>query len=94
MSVPKDAPARNATTLERTLAFAVVSSIGLSVIAILAVLIGAASGAAANHGFEQNFWPTVRILPAIGLPLGFVCLLTLLVLGAVRRSRAAKDASN
>jgi len=72
---------------ERILAYMVASSLGLSLICIVATLIGSLAGADKSTGL----WPTVTILPTIGLPIGFVLIIVLLALTAFRRSRAARD---
>jgi TRAP-type C4-dicarboxylate transport system permease small subunit len=67
----------------------VAAILGLSILAIIAVLIG--YGTKANSG--AGFWQVIDLLPGVGLPIGFVLIIVLLVLNAVRRTRAAKDAS-
>ena len=74
---------------ERIIAYMVASSLGLSLLSIIATLIGAGVGADRSTGV----WPLVTILPTIGLPIGFVLIIVLLVMSAIRRSRAARDAS-
>jgi hypothetical protein len=74
---------------ERMLAYMVASILGLSILAIIAVLIG--YGTKLNNG--AGIWQIVDLLPGIGLPIGFVLIVVLLVMTAVRRTRAAKDAS-
>jgi hypothetical protein len=74
---------------ERIIAYMVASSLGLSLLCIIATLIGAGAGADRSVGI----WPLVTILPTVGLPIGFVLIIVLLVMSAIRRSRAARDAS-
>ena len=74
---------------ERILAYMVASSLGLSLLSIIATLIGAGVGADRSVGI----WPLVTILPTVGLPIGFVLIIFLLIMSAIRRSRAARDAS-
>jgi hypothetical protein len=74
---------------ERVLAYMVASILGLSILALIAVLIG--YGTKANNG--AGLWQVVDLLPGIGLPIGFVLIVVLLVMTFVRRARAAKDAS-
>jgi hypothetical protein len=76
------------TRPERVLAYMVASIIGLSILAIVAILIGYGTGV--NKG--GGIWQAVDLLPGIGLPIGFVLIIVLLVLNAVRRTRAAKGA--
>jgi len=75
--------------VERILAFMVASSIGLSLVAFLAVIIGTAAGVT---DFSTGVWPVAIVLPAIGLPLGLLLVIALLVISGVRRGREAKDA--
>lgn len=74
---------------ERIMAYMVASALGLSLLCIIATLIGATAGADRSGGI----WPLVTLLPTIGLPIGFILIIVLLVASAVRRSRAARDAA-
>jgi hypothetical protein len=65
------------------------AAIGLSVLAIVAIIAGTGLGV---RDFDEGVWPTILVLPTIGLPLGFVLLVALIVMSAVRKSRAARDA--
>ncbi|MGX5695613.1 hypothetical protein ACWKWP_05385 [Agromyces soli] len=78
---------------ERVLAYMIAATVGLSVVSIFAVLIATAMGAGADDGFSQGIWPVVFFIPVVGLPLGFLLLVALLVLNAVRRSREARTGS-
>jgi hypothetical protein len=78
---------------ERVLAFMIGSCIGLSLIAIVAIIIASATGMEGSD-FSHGIWPTLAILPEIGLPLGFILIIALLVISSLRRSRAAKDATH
>lgn len=79
--------------VERVLAYMVAGIIVLSLASFIAVIIGTASGL--EHGdFAVGIWPAVTILPLIGLPIGFVLIIMLLVVSAVRRGRAARDAGH
>lgn len=64
--------------------------VGLSLIAIAVLLIGAAVGAAPQFG--EGIWPVIRVLPLIGLPIGVILIVVFIVLTAVRRGGAAKGA--
>lgn len=66
----------------------IASAILLSVIAIIAVIAATALG---FRDFGSGVWPTVFLLPSIGLPLGFILIIVLLIMSAVRRGRAARD---
>lgn len=70
----------------------IAAAIVLSILAFLAIIIGTSLGAGAAGGFSQGIWPTVFVLPLIGLPLGLVLIIVLLVASAVRRGRAVKGA--
>lgn len=74
--------------IERILAFVVATIAGISIIAIVAIFIGRA----ANANFSGGVWPTVAVLPGIGLPLALIGLIVFLVLTTVRRTRLARDA--
>lgn len=76
---------------ERVLATLVAIAVGLSLLAFITVMIGTAAGAGADDGFSQGAWPFVLMLPYFGLPLGFLLLLSLLILNGVRRARAARS---
>lgn len=79
----------SAHRVERVLAYMIAAAVALSIIAFLAVIIGTATGV---RDFGEGLWPTVIMLPLIGLPIGFVLLVALLVVSAVRRGRETKDA--
>ena len=74
---------------ERVLAYMVASSIGLSILAILALLFAGLAGVDTSQGV----WLTVRLLPPIGLTIGVLFVIILVAVSAVRRSRAARDAA-
>ena len=77
--------------VERVPAYMVASIIVLSLAAFIALIVGTAVGLERDD-FAQGIWPTITILPLIGLPIGFVLIIVLLVVSAVRRGRAARDA--
>lgn len=79
--------------LERVLAYMVAGIIVLSLASFVALLVGTSMGLE-REDFTQGLWPVVTILPLIGLPIGFVLIIALLVVSAVRRGRAVKDAGN
>jgi hypothetical protein len=64
--------------------------LALAIVSIIALLIGRLLGVAS---FATGIWPTVAIMPIIALPLFLVLFISQLLVSAVRRSRAAKDAS-
>ncbi|MEP6482181.1 MAG: hypothetical protein ABJA94_09265 [Rhodoglobus sp.] len=86
-------PAENSPIIanrsERVLAFMVASAIGLSILCFIVVIIATAAGL---KNFGTPPWPTVIILPAIGLPLGLVLMIALIIISGLRRGREARDA--
>jgi hypothetical protein len=78
--------------LERILAYMVASAVGLSIISFLAVIIASGVGVTAEQ-FSQPPWPTVIVLPVIGLPIGVAVLIALLLISSIRRGREARNAS-
>jgi len=83
-------PDRPVSGVERVLAVMSLTLVGLSVLAILAVIIGTGFGAGDDDGFSRGIWPVVIVLPAPGLILGLVLLLALLVVSWGRRGRENK----
>jgi len=90
--VPHESPI-TAHRAERILAYMVASAIGLSIFAFVAVIIAHFAGLS-TPAFANPPWPTVIILPTIGLPIGLALLIALIVVSGVRRGREAKDARN
>lgn len=76
---------------ERILAYMVAATVGLSILAFFAVIIGTWLGAGANNGFGQGVWPAILALPLVGLPIGFILIIVLLVTTTVRRAREARQ---
>jgi hypothetical protein len=76
---------------ERIIAYMLASAIGLSVLAIIAILAGTGLGV---RDFDEGIWPVIIILPNIGFPLGIILLIVLVLVSARRKSRVAKDAGN
>jgi hypothetical protein len=76
---------------ERILAYMLASAIGLSVLAIIAILAGTGLGV---RDFDEGIWPVIIILPNIGFPIGIILLVVLVIVSARRKSRAARDAGN
>jgi hypothetical protein len=74
----------NVTRLERILAYMFASAIGLSIIAIILILVSAAVP------FELPL--VIRALPLPGLVIAFAILAALLIVTAVRKGRESKDA--
>ena len=76
---------------ERILAYMLASAIGLSILAIIAILVGTGVGV---RDFDEGIWPVIIMLPNIGFPLGIILLVVLVVVSARRKSRAARDVGN
>jgi hypothetical protein len=74
---------------ERVLAFMALAIVAVSIIAFFAILIAAGAGLTYKQ-FQSGIWPSVAILPDIGLPIAFVLILALLITNLRRRSREAK----
>ena len=73
---------------ERVLAYMVASSIGLTILAIIALLVAGLAGIKTSEGV----WLSVVVLPPIGLALAVLLIITLVIVSALRRARAARDA--
>lgn len=74
--------------LQRILAFMFAAVIGLSIVALILIIVAGAIKADVTTGI----WPIIVVLPLPGLSLAALLLIALLVVTAVRRSQAAKDA--
>ena len=74
---------------ERVLAYMVASSIGLAILAIVALLIAGI----ARIDTTSGVWLSVVVLPPIGLAIGVLLIIALVIVSAIRRSRAARDAA-
>jgi hypothetical protein len=70
---------------ERLVAIWFITILALSIAAIFALFI-------AGSNAKGNFWAIIQILPLIGLPISFIMIIIMLVIGTRRRSRAAKGA--
>ncbi|HXD60912.1 MAG TPA: multidrug ABC transporter ATPase [Lacisediminihabitans sp.] len=77
---------------ERVIAYMIVAIVGLSIVAFFAVIVGTFNGMT-GPDFAQGIWPAVAYAPLIGLPIGFLLIIVLLVLGARRRGREAANAN-
>jgi hypothetical protein len=91
--VAKQNPAENSPIVEhrgeRILAFMIAAAIGLSILCFIVVIIATAAGL---KDFGTPPWPTVIILPAIGLPIGLALMIALIIISGLRRGREARDA--
>ena len=90
--VPEESFVMN-NRVERALAYMVAGIVVLSLASFVALIVATSIGLERDD-FAQGIWPLVTILPLIGLPIGFVLIIVLLVVSAVRRGRAAKDAGH
>ena len=68
---------------ERTLAFMIASIAGLSIIAIIAVIVAGASQADTSG----SIWLTIKVFPAIGLIVAFVLIVVFAIVSILRRRR-------
>ena len=74
------------------MAYMIVAVVGLSIVAFFAVIIGTFAGMK-GPDFAVGMWPAVAYLPLIGLPIGFLLIVTLLILSIRRRGREAANAN-
>ncbi|PJJ61979.1 hypothetical protein [Compostimonas suwonensis] len=93
-SDPAQTPAPSVNRAERALAYMAGSIVALSILCFIAILIGTSAGAGANDGFSKGLWPSVILLPYFGLPIGFLLLLALVIVSAVRRRRETRGNNN
>lgn len=77
----------NPSLFERILAYATISIIVVALGSFFATLI---VGMADRHAVAQGLWPVVYGISLFALPVGFVCLILLLVVAQRRRSRAVR----
>lgn len=68
----------------------VISTIGLTILAFLAVVIG--TGVFHAQITVNSIWPVIVMLPWVALPLAFIFMVILLILNLVRRRREASGA--
>ena len=78
-----------ATRLERILGTMVVAIVGVSILAFLAVV----TAGITNLDLTSSFGTFVLVLPGIGLPIGFILMVSLLIINMVRRRRDASAGS-
>lgn len=74
--------------IERILAFVLASVAGLTVVSIVALLIGRAAHVT---DLSAGVWPVVAVLPLIGLPIALVLAIVLIIVMNTRRRRLAAD---
>jgi hypothetical protein len=85
--VPNDTAA-GPHRIERALVAAAATVLGLSVIALVAVLIISGTGAT----LDQTLFSTLRLIPLIGMPIGALLILGFVIASSTRRLREARDA--
>ena len=78
-----------ATRLERILGTMVVAIVGVSILAFLAIVTAGITRLDLTSGFGQF----VLVLPGVGLPIGFILMISLLIINMVRRRRDASEGS-
>lgn len=78
-----------ATRLERILGTMVVSIVGISILAFLAIV----TAGITHLDLTSGFGTFVLVLPGIGLPIGFILMVTLLIVNMIRRRRDASAGS-
>ncbi len=71
--------------IERVLAFMVAGIGGLSVVAIVAILIAALT----KVDMSEGPWRPIAVFPALGLPVALVLIIVFAVISIVRRRRIA-----
>lgn len=75
--------------IERILRNMIASAAGLSILAILGVIVANLSGVNTREGI----WLAVAVLPFIGLTLAFVLIIVFTIVSVARRRRLARDGS-
>ncbi|WP_298119153.1 hypothetical protein [uncultured Aurantimicrobium sp.] len=78
-----------ATRLERILGTMVVAIVGVSILAFLAIV----TAGITQLDLTSPFGQFVLVLPGVGLPIGFILMISLLIINMVRRRRDASAGS-
>jgi hypothetical protein len=78
------------STTERVLAAMIVGVISLSILAFFAIIVGTWQGMD-SAAFSAGLWPAITMTPLFGLPIGFVLIITLLVISTKRRRAMGTD---
>jgi len=73
--------------IERVLTAMIASVGGLSVLAMIVVVLAGFLGETEFGGV----WPFIRVLPLIGLPIAFVLIVVFLIVATTRRRRIERD---
>lgn len=77
----------HASGMQRSLAFTAAGLVLASLAAIVAVIAATPFGVADNDGFSKGVWPAILVFPEFALPLGFILVILLFTITAVRRGR-------
>lgn len=88
--VPSETPLPT-SRLQRTLAFVAAGLVIASLAAIVAVIAATPLGVGEHDGFSKGPWPFILVLPGIALPIGFILIIILLVISAVRRGKVNRS---
>jgi len=86
-----DAPPPSRT--EKVIAAFIASTMGLSVVAFFAIIIGTWRGMS-SADYAQGLWPIITWVPNIALPAGFVLIVVLLITSTRRRRSSGDHASS
>ncbi len=89
MSTQQPAPQPPVRAIDRILTFMSLGIVVVSVVCFFVILIANAAGVTGEQ-FGTGLWPIVSWVPMIGLPVGFLLMLTLIIMTMVRKGRAAK----
>ena len=83
------APSGTISVAERRIAYMVAAIVGLSLLSIIVDIIALAAGV--DTGKEP--WTTLWVFPGVGLPIGFLLMIALLIVGTRRRMRDNRAAA-
>ncbi|MFC4223820.1 hypothetical protein [Lysinibacter cavernae] len=86
MSEKQGTPSR----VERVLVYMVAGIIGVSILSFIAVLVASFSGVG-REAFAAGMWPVIVAITYVGLPVGFILIVVLMILGIIRRKREANQ---
>ncbi len=87
-----DQTSSGVTRFERVLAVMLVAIVFLSILSFVAIIVGTATGLERGD-FQNGLWPVISFLPLIGLPIAFLMVLTLLIVGFTRRGRENRSSA-
>jgi hypothetical protein len=78
---------------EKVLAAIIASTMGLSFLSFFAIIIGTWRGMQ-REDFAEGLWPVINVIPLLGLPAGFILIISLLIVSTRRRRQAGGHASS